>query len=227
MRKKVIAVPGWGAGPDIWAQLENALADKCEFVHIPWHEAVKNGIDESLLSGGVILAGWSLGALAVLKAACNNPQGVSGLWLFSATGRLAADTGYEGVEEKVLKAMIMKLKKNRNEVIKEFAENCVYPATGVANLSAKLAEKFSQYDDAVLNDGLDFLRTVDVRAGAAGIKIPTLIMHGSYDKIIPVSQAQRLAIDIKGSRPVILEAGHGILWSHGSEIAKAAGECIR
>ena len=55
------------------------------------------------------------------------------------------------------------------------------------------------------------LASFDVTGRLAEIRIPTLVMHGAQDRIVPAANAQRLADGIAGARLVIFpDAGHVI-----------------
>jgi non-heme chloroperoxidase len=57
----------------------------------------------------------------------------------------------------------------------------------------------------------------------AQIDVPTLIMHGDADRILPIeATGARTHEAIKGSRFVVVEgAPHGILWTHADEVNRA------
>jgi pimeloyl-ACP methyl ester carboxylesterase len=53
------------------------------------------------------------------------------------------------------------------------------------------------------------LASFDVTGRLAEIRIPTLVMHGAQDRIVPAANAQRLADGIAGARLVVFpDAGH-------------------
>ena len=70
----------------------------------------------------------------------------------------------------------------------------------------------------------------DFRDDTAKIDVPTLIIHGDADRILPFdSTAKRLPSFIKNSRLVVIEGGpHAIIWTHADkvnpEILKFLGE---
>jgi pimeloyl-ACP methyl ester carboxylesterase len=63
----------------------------------------------------------------------------------------------------------------------------------------------------------------DFRADIARIDVPTLVMHGNADRILPIaSTGDRTSKLIKGSKYVVVEgAPHGMLWTHADEVHKA------
>lgn len=60
----------------------------------------------------------------------------------------------------------------------------------------------------------------DFREGVSRIDIPTLIIHGDSDRILPIdSTAIPLSQRIEGSRLVVVEgAPHGLIWTHADEV---------
>jgi len=60
----------------------------------------------------------------------------------------------------------------------------------------------------------------DFRKDVARIDVPTLVIHGDDDRIVPITAAgQRTAKLIKGARLVVVEGGpHCIPWSHAEEV---------
>jgi non-heme chloroperoxidase len=63
----------------------------------------------------------------------------------------------------------------------------------------------------------------DFRNDLTQIDVPTLIMHGDADRILPIeATGARTHEAIKGSRFVVVEgAPHGILWTHADEVNRA------
>jgi non-heme chloroperoxidase len=62
----------------------------------------------------------------------------------------------------------------------------------------------------------------DFRNDLARIDVPTLVMHGDADRILPISASgQRTARLIKGARMVVVEGGpHCITWTHSEIVNK-------
>ena len=62
----------------------------------------------------------------------------------------------------------------------------------------------------------------DFRKDVEGIKIPTLVMHGDDDRIVPfAASGKRTAEYVKGSRLTVIKGGpHAINWTHAEEVNK-------
>lgn len=60
----------------------------------------------------------------------------------------------------------------------------------------------------------------DFRKDVAGIDVPTLVIHGDDDRIVPLAASgQRTAKLIKGARLVTVKGGpHAITWTHADEV---------
>ena len=63
----------------------------------------------------------------------------------------------------------------------------------------------------------------DFRGDLAQIDVPTLVMHGDADRILPIeATGARSHEAIKGSRFVVVDgAPHGLLWTHADEVNRA------
>jgi len=63
----------------------------------------------------------------------------------------------------------------------------------------------------------------DFRKDLSGINIPTLIIHGDNDRIVPINITGALTHElVKGSKFVVIkDAPHGLNWTHAEEVNKA------
>jgi non-heme chloroperoxidase len=69
----------------------------------------------------------------------------------------------------------------------------------------------------------------DFRADLKRIAVPTLIVHGDADRIVPLEvSGQRMPALVKGSRLVVIKGGsHGLNWTHAEELNQALLEFLR
>lgn len=60
----------------------------------------------------------------------------------------------------------------------------------------------------------------DFRKDLTRIDVPTLIIHGDADRILPITvTANPLAKTLKGARKVVIEGGpHGLIWTHADQV---------
>ncbi len=63
----------------------------------------------------------------------------------------------------------------------------------------------------------------DFRGDVACVDVPTLVIHGDDDRIVPLAASgKRTAGLIKGARLVVIEGGpHCITWTHAEEVNAA------
>jgi pimeloyl-[acyl-carrier protein] methyl ester esterase len=223
VKRPLFFISGWGATEKVWDPLLKDLGNDFPPFRISWHECLKNGnlLEKSvkMSSHAVVLVGWSLGGLIALQTAVSMPQKVSGLCLISATSRMVEDDNYAGVPEKALKAMVLKFKRKPGVVIEDFSENCFHPQSDQAlrNLFGDMAESFTHQS---MTQGLGFLKETDLRSSLPEIEVPTLILHGENDRIIPTGQAHFLGNRVPNSSLAILEdAGHALPLTHPSWLA--------
>ena len=63
----------------------------------------------------------------------------------------------------------------------------------------------------------------DFRPDLAKLDVPTLVVHGSTDRILPIeATGDRLHQALPGSQYAVIEGGpHGLLWTHANEVDAA------
>ena len=69
----------------------------------------------------------------------------------------------------------------------------------------------------------------DFREDLAKIDVPTLVVHGDSDRIVPLEVSGRRTHEaVRGSRLVVLkDAPHGFTWTHAEEVNRALVEFLR
>jgi non-heme chloroperoxidase len=69
----------------------------------------------------------------------------------------------------------------------------------------------------------------DFRTDLGKIKIPTLVVHGDADRIVPLAASgQRTAELVKGSKLVVVGGGpHGLNWTHAEEVNRELIQFLR
>jgi pimeloyl-ACP methyl ester carboxylesterase len=63
----------------------------------------------------------------------------------------------------------------------------------------------------------------DFRKDLQSIKVPTLVIHGDADRILPIAATGKRTHElVKGSKFVVVEGGpHGITWTHAEQVNQA------
>ncbi|MEO8285583.1 MAG: alpha/beta fold hydrolase [Chloroflexota bacterium] len=193
-------MPGFGQSADLEDESKNANMDAYADTLADWLNA--KGLDK------VVLAGHSMGGYVAFAFARRHPEMLQGLILVSTKAGSDTEAGREGrykqaaaVEERgaqaVVDAMLPKL----------FA-----PAT--YNDKPELVEQIravmlNQDRQGIIAALYAMAGRPDSTPGLSEITVPTLVITGAEDAIIPAPEAEILVSNIKGSKHVPIEAaGH-------------------
>ena len=130
----------------------------------------------------------------------------------------------EGVDRSVFDGIKSAIKADRPAFLMEFLRNFYnYDVTGGKLVSERVLEE--NWNVAVGASATGTLSCVDTwiedfRQDIPRNTVPTLILHGDADRILPAeATSRRQAKMIKNARLVELKGGpHGVLWTHGEQI---------
>lgn len=184
------------------------------------------GVDLALWAGAVarsmaslqldrpILCGWSLGGMLALLLAAQQSAEFSGMVLISTTPRFTNGDGWTGgLPPGQLAAMKRDVRRAYRPTMEAFfrmmfAEGEV-DAYGYRQIARKAVSPRTLPPRDVAEDGLAILAQTDLRSILTGISVPTLVVHGDRDPIIPPAAGRFLAEKLAGSRLEILSGiGH-------------------
>ncbi|HEY0672077.1 MAG TPA: alpha/beta hydrolase [Longimicrobiales bacterium] len=175
----------------------------------------------------VALVGFSMGSGEVMRYLGKyGAQRVRKAVLIGTLGPylLKAADNPEGIDPAALEGIKAAIRKDRPAFIREFLKNFYnYDVTGGKLVSDQvLADNFNV---AVSASAIAVLACVDAwgedfRGDIARITVPSMIIHGDDDRILPAdATSRRQARLMKGARFVELRAGsHGVLWTHADQI---------
>lgn len=135
-----------------------------------------------------------------------------------------ADDNPEGVDPSVFTGIKQALHADRPAFLAGFLQNFynvdVFGGTRIseqvvqANWNTAVTASPKATSDCVTAWGTDFRKDIEK------INIPTLIIHGDADRIVPVSaSAARMKTAIKNAKLVLVkDAPHGLIWTHADEV---------
>ena len=194
---ELICISGWASTARTWDGVFTGADWGLSVRHVPWWDcldgecgALGRVIESS--ERPVALLGWSLGAIISLDAAGRWPGRISSLVLASGTARMTAEADWPGADPRALRAMRSRLPRNPVKVLGDFAQLCIEPQRDAAFVRA--FEKDAESCPTVgLTEGLAHLATTDLRSTLDRVEIPTLLLHGSDDRVIPAAASSRLA----------------------------------
>jgi pimeloyl-[acyl-carrier protein] methyl ester esterase len=235
----LVLVHGWGLHGGIWGDLPARLAQhfRVTTLDLPGHgrSREENG-DQSLdaytdrvaelCSGAAIWLGWSLGGLIALNAALRHPHMVAQLVLVGATPKFVQAPDWPHAMP--------------TEVFADFARSLIqdYRATLLRFLSLQVggnesarallkqlrADMFAHGEPQpeALAAGLAILEQTDLRARLAEIRVPTLVVHGSHDRLALPAAGDYLAAQLPKARLLrVAGAGHAAFLTHAALLADA------
>jgi non-heme chloroperoxidase len=166
----------------------------------------------------VVLAGHSMGgAIALRYMARHAGYRVSKLIFFGAAAPIwtkRADFPEGGPEQATVTEMLALCHSDRAQLVAAIGKNFCRTES---SFSPELADWFfglaMQASPHAVALGLRLLAEADLRKDLASIRVPTLVMHGIHDKLVPFQVGQVLARGIVGSRFVPFDrSGHALFW---------------
>jgi non-heme chloroperoxidase len=138
----------------------------------------------------------------------------------------------EGVDPKVFEGIKQGIEADRFAFLDTFLKN-FYNKKLVGGTDISDEAIHASFDIATASSYYAFLNCVDAwledfREDIAQINIPTLVIHGDSDQILPIdATGKRTAALIPGAQLHVVEGGpHGLNWTHATEVNKVLLEFI-
>ncbi len=246
----LLLVHGWATDSYVWDGIVKEIAGevRCHSIDLPGHgglnhwdsdnltpalreiEAKTETVTDMDITGGIIGIGWSLGAMALLKAQAERPGLFSGLILIGAGASFIKRPGFEYGQSKIrLKKMIDGMKDDAFETVekfyplnftpteleqpevKEFINR--YAPPGPVSCTEPNDKRppgcYPAFNYEEITSALVTLGNIDLREETKKINVPTLIIHGTKDSVLPVEAGTALHGMLTDSKMVCFEAsGH-------------------
>ena len=216
----LVLLHGWGFHSSIWSGLAEALAarHRVHLVDLPGHgrsrELRMGTCDEvaDAIAGEVpdasLVCGWSLGGILAQRLAQRHPQRVRALALLSTTPCFARRPDWpHGMAPETLDAFAADLRREPVRTLTRFLRlnglGGSAARSSIRELERGLGERPLPSAQG-LEAGLEMLRSVDLRATPA-FNVPTVIVHGARDRIVPPEAGRWLAHGKAATRFVALE----------------------
>ena len=206
----LVLLHGWGLDRRVWQPLLPHL-QACA-PHLPVYLADLPGYHGSSYAGedaqavahalatqlppGCTLAGWSLGGMLAQLAATQPGSHIARLVLIGSTSSFVQREGFACAQQPILLSAFAKaVHALPASVLPRFAtlSNQGDSRAKAINRQLLALTQPPLPDQATLLAGLDWLQTLDLRAQAARITQPTLLIHGGRDGLMPLAAAQWLA----------------------------------
>jgi pimeloyl-[acyl-carrier protein] methyl ester esterase len=240
--RPLVLLHGWATNGQVWHALVEELADDfaLHIVDLPGHgrSSATDGFD--LRSAARLVAdcvpedatwvGWSLGGLVAMQAAIHQAP-LSGLVLTGASPRFTAAGDWpHATQVAILDEFARSLRDDWQATLRRFL---VLQARG----SERSREEIRYLRRQVLNHGqpdlvaldgaLAALRDEDLRAELSQIRVPTLVLHGQRDLLVPLETARFMVGCLPQAKLVTVpRAAHAPMVSHPRTFAEAMREFL-
>ena len=222
---------GWGMHSGVWDEALPSLRARFHIhaVDLPGHghsaDADPGRLDETVqriaheIPAGAIVCGWSLGGLVAQRLARLFPERVSAMALVAATPCFVERADWpHAMKRATVEDFARGLAGDREATLERFVRlNALNGKDGREAARTFTARLFARGSPsaAALEATLDWLREADLRADAAALRLPTLVIHGARDMIAPVEAGRWLARSIPGARLVeFADCGHLPFFTH-------------
>lgn len=169
MKFNFVFVHGWGVDSGFWNDLINCLPEiKASRIDLGFIGTRQDFLDQ--ISSSAIYVTHSLGTMWVLK---NHNPGMEGLIAINGFGCFR-----NFAEERVLRAMKVRLKREPEAQMKEFWDMCGLPVSSNLNVER-------------LQEGLEWLTSWDAGQALKDLKCPVLALAGHDDPILPIAKMEK------------------------------------
>lgn len=243
----VVLIHGWPLSADSWEDVGHAIAE-AGFRVIAYDrrgfgrsEQTWDGYDydnfaddldaviDQCEADGAAIVGFSMGGGEVARYLSRHGSSkVTRAALIASVVPflLKTDDNPDGAPQEMFDGMIEKITEDRAGFMQDFAKNFF----GVGMFSHPVSQGvldwfFQMAMQAGLKATLDCVRafsSTDFRADCAAFDVPTLILHGTGDAIVPIDISARKAVQLIPQAELIEYSGgpHGLLATHKDEVAR-------
>lgn len=224
--KTLLMLHGWGFSSTVFAPLKNSL--QADFIiEAPDRPGYGDGNAASYADSPVaplqspsLVLGWSLGGLAAMRLALQQPELVSGLVLLAATPCFVNREDWKaGMDENVFEAFHQQVMDDQRSAMQQFVR---------LNSGAKIDRSSREVLAAHAGDagreallaGMEELADTDLRREVKNIKVPVLLLHAADDRVVPVKASHWLEEVMPAARLVEFPlGGHAFFLQQGREVA--------
>lgn len=146
-----------------------------------------------------VVAGESMGAAVVLQAALERPDRFEGLVLVDGSPTWTRERS---------EPLARGLAADYQATLEGFIERCV-PEPGQDHIRRWGMHILGRAEQAAAVQLVECMWGVDIAAELATLAVPTLVIHGAADAIVPLAAGQLMAAQIPNCRLVVIEgSGH-------------------
>lgn len=240
--RDLVLLHGWGLNAQVWGCTLKRLAPhfRLHLVDLPGYGRSQGfGVISLEQMAEVLLAnaperaywlGWSLGGLVAGQIALMQPARVMGLITVASSPCFTAQAQWPGIRPEVLQGFQQQLSDDFKRTVERFLALQTL-GTESARQDARLLKAVvldqPMPSVAVLNAGLEMLRTVDQREPLRELTLPMLRIYGYLDGLVPRKVASLLDELWPHSRSIVIpKAAHAPFISHPEAFANCIIEFV-
>ncbi len=236
----LVLLHGWGLHAGIWEPVLAPLSARfrLHLFDLPGHGHSAAMRDFTLDSACAALAetapaqahwlGWSLGGMLALAFAARHPQRVRRLALAASNPRFTTAADWpQAMAPEVLEGFARALGEDYAATLNRFLGLVARgaPDNAVLRTLRQVMKTAPAPTVDGLRSGLDILRTADLRERLPALALPTLLLAGTRDTLVPVAALRTLAerhphVQLRE----FTQAGHAPFISHPQDFAAALVE---
>ncbi len=205
MNHPLVFLHGWGQSERIWFQ-QRQFFPNAIFINLPGHGGTADTpaeqwiqiIADQLPEQPAVLVGWSLGGILAMEIACHRLKRLKALVLISSTPSFRMRDGWEyGCSKHIFSAFEQAAITQSTRVMSRFFALTLH-GDGLSrstynNLARQAVNRQTPVTMAGITTGLELLSTIDLRDQLHTLSLPTLIVHGTQDAIVPFAASRALA----------------------------------
>lgn len=248
--RDVVLLHGWGLNLGVWGQLTRELASRFRVIAIDLPGHGRSAWDADALTPAAqawrvhqtiaplteryTLLGWSLGGQFALDLASAIPAGIERLVLVGATPRFLAGPGWRaGMPSARLEELAASLRRSPERTLEGFLGLCARgsaPRTAqrVRNALRAALAAHGKAQPQALAAGLERLKEVDLREAVSLVRMPTLVIAGSEDRVTRAAASRALAARLPNARYLeFAGAAHAPFLSHPARFARTLREFLK
>ena len=221
----LVLLHGWGFDSGVWGKLRTTLAARhgLHLVDLPGHggscatpflelDAVVDVV-AACIPDASLVCGWSMGGLIAQRLAVKHPAKMRALALVGSTPCFVARAGWRSaIDPGTLDGFAAGLRADTLATLENFVRLNALGGTSTRSTIRALVARLKVSplpSPSALEQGLRLLRVSDLRAQAATLHVPAVVIHGTRDRIAPVEAGRWLARKLPGAKLFELEdAGH-------------------
>lgn len=230
--RDLVLLHGWGMHGGVWNPVKTLLARyfRLHVVDMPGFGYSSDALPSPYTTRCLVekmaesvpqrflMCGWSLGGQVALQWAMQQPEQLEKLILVSTTPKFlnSPDWG-NGIERVVFNQFADAIQSDYQPAMTRFLTLQAQGGDDARATVRELKRHFFQRQPpsvASLASGLELLQNNDLRHAAASIKVPTLIMHGERDRVVPADAGRWLAAQMNSKLEIQQNASHAPFLSH-------------